>query len=83
MCNRMLDMTLLIEYLSLSIPLQRELARSVGSNRDMIMENLRILAEDVKIWSGVAKAEHKGKIIKKFSSVQKMIWFIVCMGSIH
>ena len=62
MCNRMLDMTLLIEYLSLSIPLQRELARSVGSNRDMIMENLRILAEDVKIWSIVAKVKNFVKI---------------------
>ena len=49
MCNRMLDLTLLMQYICLNIPLQRELARSVGSNRDMIMENLRSLAEGLKM----------------------------------
>ena len=49
MCNRMLDLTLLMQYICLNIPLQRELARSVGSNRDMIMENLRSLAESLKM----------------------------------
>ena len=55
--NTMLDMTLLLRYVSLDLVTQHNLARSVGTNPLSVMESLRALEESIQFWQRCSSTE--------------------------